>query len=89
MVSKRSSSRMSSPRVLWVWCLLVVTTVGLHSALGQSGPEWTHRKRRSRPRCLAAGRIEDYTAHRQRPAPALEGEGSQPSRWECSPSESP
>jgi outer membrane protein assembly factor BamB len=41
MASKRSSSRMSSPRLMWVWCLLVVTTVGLHSALGQSGPEWT------------------------------------------------
>ena len=41
MVSKRSWSRMSSPRVLSVCCLLVVTTVGLHSGIGQSGPEWT------------------------------------------------
>src|SRR3954451_22957120 len=41
MVSKRSWSRMSSPRVLWVWCLLAVTTVGLHSALAQSGPDWS------------------------------------------------
>src|SRR5579871_5887448 len=41
MDSTRSSTRMSSPRVLAVWCLLVVITVGLHSALGQSGAEWT------------------------------------------------
>ena len=37
----RSSRRMLSPRALSVWCLLVVTTVGLPSALGQSGSEWT------------------------------------------------
>src|SRR5579863_582634 len=41
MASKRSLSRMSSSRVLSVWCLLVVTTMGLHSACGQPGPEWT------------------------------------------------
>src|SRR5215469_18424872 len=41
MDSTRTSSRMRSPRILPVWFLLVVTTVGLHSALGQSGPEWT------------------------------------------------
>jgi outer membrane protein assembly factor BamB len=37
----RSSSRMSSPRALSVWCFLVVALVGLRAALGQSGPEWT------------------------------------------------
>src|SRR5579863_1300933 len=41
MASKRSWSRMSNPKVLSVCCFLVVTTVGLHSAFGQSGPEWT------------------------------------------------
>src|SRR6516165_9837113 len=41
MASKRSSSGKCSPRVLPVWCLLVITTLGLHSALGQSCPEWT------------------------------------------------
>ena len=41
MASKRSSSMVSGPRILSAWCLLVVTTVGLHSALGQSTSEWT------------------------------------------------
>src|SRR5437764_1035160 len=40
MASKRISSR-TSPRTFAIGCLLVVTMVGLHSALGQSGPEWT------------------------------------------------
>ena len=41
MASRRGLSRMSSSRVLSVWCLLVLTTLGLTSALGQSGSEWT------------------------------------------------
>jgi outer membrane protein assembly factor BamB len=32
---------MSGHKILSLWCLLAVTTVGLHSAFGQSGPEWT------------------------------------------------
>src|SRR5579863_1300935 len=35
-----------------------------------------YRKRRSRTRWLATGRIEDYAGHCERPAPALESEGS-------------
>lgn len=41
MPSKRTSSRMARPRRLSIWCLLLVTTLSLHSALGQSAPEWT------------------------------------------------
>src|SRR5215469_1081164 len=41
MASKRSSSTIYRPRVFAAWCLLFVSSVGLHSALGQSGPEWT------------------------------------------------
>lgn len=40
MASTRSLSRVSSPRLLLVWCLLVFSTAGLRSALGQAGPEW-------------------------------------------------
>src|SRR4051795_9570691 len=40
MDSKRSSSR-TTTSILSMWCLLVVMMLGLHSAPGQSGPEWT------------------------------------------------
>jgi outer membrane protein assembly factor BamB len=41
MVSKRRSSGVSNSRVLSICCFLVAAAVGLHAALGQSGPEWT------------------------------------------------
>lgn len=41
MALKRNSGRVSRPRKWLIGCLLAVTTVGLHSAIGQSGPEWT------------------------------------------------